>query len=244
MELKHRNILITGGTKGIGRELVRLLHPENRLLVLASDGERLSGLSDEFDRVLVHRVDLSDVEQLRKASDELVSTLGGIDLLVNNAAVQCTPTFLDDDFDIGSIEREIAINFTAVCTLTAQLLPVLLQGPGSMVLNINSGLALAPKTSSAVYCATKAALDSFTRSLRYQLEGTGIAVAQAFLPLVDTAMTAGRGSGKLSAEAAAADIIRGVEEGIDDNYVGKARLLAAIMRLSPATGRKIMKSSG
>ena len=108
-------------------------------------------------------------------------------------------------------------------------------------MNVNSGLALAPKTSSAVYCATKAALNSFSNSLGYQLEKTNIRVLQAFMPLVDTPMTEGRGAGKITAAEAAETLLNGLtrEDPITD--VGKVRLLRILLRLSPNLARKIMK---
>ena len=100
-----------------------------------------------------------------------------------------------------------------------------------------------PARTSAVCCATKAALDSFSRSLSYQLEDTNINVVQALLPLVDTGMTTGRGRGKLTAAKAAEDILLGIEQGIAINDIGKVKILRILMRLAPSLARKIMKSS-
>jgi uncharacterized oxidoreductase len=106
---------------------------------------------------------------------------------------------------------------------------------------INSGLALAPKTGSAVYCATKAAMNSFSQSLEYQLEETNIKVIQSFLPLVDTPMTKGRGTGKMSARQAAAKIIEGIQKGTNPTNIGKVKLLRLLLALWPGLARKIMK---
>ena len=95
-----------------------------------------------------------------------------------------------------------------------------------------------------MYCATKAALHSASQSLRYQLEKTQVRVAEVLLPLVDTAMTKGRGSGKITAEAAARDIITGMGTKRDEIYIGKARLLPPILRLAPGIVKKMLKGSG
>jgi short-subunit dehydrogenase involved in D-alanine esterification of teichoic acids len=121
------------------------------------------------------------------------------------------------------------------------LLPALAHNNKAAILNINSGLALAPKTSSAIYCATKGALNIFSQSLRYQLEDTNINVHQAFLPLVDTAMTVGRGENKVTAEEAARAIIQGLEKNIQDHDIGKVKLLRVLLRLAPSMAQKIMK---
>ena len=109
------------------------------------------------------------------------------------------------------------------------------------ILNVNSGLALAPKKSSAVYCATKSAVDSFSKSLRLQLEDTGIDVLQAFLPVVDTPMTYGRGEKKMSIEDACNAILKGLEKNIANHDIGKVKLLRILQRLFPAVALNIMR---
>ena len=243
MRLSGKNIVLTGGTTGIGREMVKRLQAENQLLVMASNQARLDALATEYPNIKTHCVDLGSVAEVDAAASLASSTFAEIDVLINNAAIQFTPKFTDDDFDVNSIEREVAINFTAVCRLTAHLIPALKASKDSAVLNVNSGLALAPKTTSAVYCATKAALDNFSRSLRYQLGGTSVEVLQAFLPLVETPMTKGRGSGKMAASDAATAIVSGLENGTTENYIGKSKLLAVLMRIVPSVARNIMKKS-
>ena len=112
------------------------------------------------------------------------------------------------------------------------------------IVNVSSGLAIYPKTGSAVYSATKAALHSFTQSLRYQLEDTGVHVFEAIVPMVDTPMTAGRGSGKISAQECAKQMIAGIHANRDEIYIGKARLLPLLSRLAPGTAKRILKNAG
>ncbi|MEL7449936.1 MAG: SDR family NAD(P)-dependent oxidoreductase [Pseudomonadota bacterium] len=241
MILKRRNIVLTGGTSGIGRDLVRLLHADNQLLVVARNQTRLDELSAAFPGIATFRADLAKPADVEAAAAAAHNCFDSLDLVINNAALQFTPTFVDPDFSYASIQQEIAVNFTAVCGLTALLLPALTHGREAAILNVNSGLALVPKTQSAVYCATKAAVDNFSRALRNQLEDTQVKVFQAFMPLVDTPMTEGRGDGKLSAEEAATAILRGVERGIEDHDIGKVRVLRLLSRLAPGIARKIMK---
>ena len=157
--------------------------------------------------------------------------------------MQYTPTFIDPDFSVETIDREIAVNLTSVCTLTARLLPALRHNRPAAIVNVNSGLALMPKTTSAVYCATKAAVNVFSQSLRHQLEETNVKVLQTFMPLVDTAMTAGRGRDKISARDAAAAMIDGIERDVEDHDIGKVRLLRPMTRFLPSVARRIMKAA-
>lgn len=243
MKLERRNIVITGGTAGIGRELVRMLHADNDILVIASNTPRLEALARDIPGVLTCPADLSRHREVEAAAREVRARFKHLDVLINNAAVQYTPALLDDDFQHDSIRREIAINFTAVCSLTALLMPALLHDNAAAILNVNSGLALMPKTNSAVYCATKAAVNAFSQSLRNQLEGTNVRVLQAFMPLVETQMSAGRGIGKLSAADAARLLVRGVEHDVEDHDIGKVRLLRALVRFAPGIARNIIKAA-
>ena len=240
MKLSGKRIVITGGTSGIGLELADQLAEHNDVIVVSRSPELSRPVSG---KITLIQADLARQSQLESATDRIIRSYDSLDILINNAAIQNTPDLLHDDFEFDGIHHEVTVNFTAVCQLTAMLLPLLQRAPQAAIVNVNSGLALAPKRSSAIYCATKAALDSFSRSLAYQLEGTNISVQQAFLPLVDTAMTRGRGNGKLSAENTAGKIIEGIETDRTVNDIGKVKLLRLIMRLAPSLGRKIMRNN-
>ncbi len=241
-QLKDKRILITGGTSGVGRAMVEMLRHQNKVIALGRSREKLNDLARACPDVETVEADLANVPSTRSVIHQ-IRDMGPLDVLVNNAAVQYTPLFTDPAFDPSTIEEEITVNLISVCHLIHGLLPCLKATQGARILNINSALGLVPKKSSAVYCATKGALNILTRSLRYQLEGTGVEVQQAFLPLVDTAMTTGRGSGKISALQAAGAIIRGLEKGVADNLVGKVKLLMFIHRLSPALAARILKEA-
>ena len=243
MNLSNKRIVVTGGTSGIGRELVRRLHGNNELVVIARSATALANLQQECPGIAVLEADLSNGEQVGRAGAEIAKRYERVDVLVNNAAVQSTPTFLDDDFDYDTIAAQIAVNLTSPCQLVARLLPGLLAAPQAMIVNVNSGLALVPKKSSAVYCATKGGLNIFSLSLAHQLEATDIRVRQVFLPLVDTAMTHGRGTGKLTAREAADRIITGMQGDRDRIDIGKVALLRWLDRIAPPLARTIMKSA-
>ena len=149
--------------------------------------------------------------------------------------------------DVAQIQAatslELALNLEAPIALSAGLLPLLARQPEAAIVNVTTGLALAPKQSAPVYCATKAALRSFTRSLRYQVETSAphVRVQEVIPPLVDTRMTAGRGTGKVSPSAVAEALVTAIERGTDECYVGKSRLLRLVMRVAPGVGYRILK---
>ncbi|WP_096085711.1 SDR family NAD(P)-dependent oxidoreductase [Agaribacterium haliotis] len=241
MELVNKYIVVTGATAGVGYELVRQLHTNNKVIAVARNADKLAQLQQQFEGVVCYQADLSCLDQVETVADQLVKHFAKLDVLINNAAVQNTAQFLDDAFVYDDMAREIQLNFGSVCALSYLLLPSLLHDQPAAILNINSGLALTPKTSSAVYCATKAALNSLTLALRYQLAQSNIVVQQALLDLVDTDMTRGRGQNKMSAAKAAAKIIDGFQAGQLDHDIGKVKLLRLLMSLAPPLARKIMK---
>ena len=243
MLLENKTIVITGGTSGIGYEIVKRLHANNKLLVVARTDHKLTRLKSEFPNIKTFCSDLSIPQGPELLVDTILKSHEHIDILINNAAIQHTASSLADDFSYDTIIPEIQLNFTSVCAMSYLFLPSLLDSKNtSLIVNINTGLALTPKESSSIYCATKAAMDSFSRSLAYQLESANVKVIQAFLPLVDTPMTTGRGKNKMSAEDAAKEIIRGIEKETKVNDIGKVKLLRLLMCIAPMLARKIIKA--
>ncbi|WP_340681005.1 SDR family NAD(P)-dependent oxidoreductase [Paraglaciecola sp.] len=240
MTLTHKRILITGGTSGIGLETVHRLAVDNQLIVVGRNNLMLQSLSSQYPSIETHCCDLSNVDEVFALVAYLSARHRHLDILINNAAIQYAKKLNDDDYDRSSIAVEINTNFTAVCLLTHGLMPLLQRAQQGLVVNVNSGLALAPKSSSAVYCATKAAMHSFSQSLNHQLKSSNVAVLQAFMPVVDTPMTEGRGRNKISAQQAANKLLDGIQHKVIENDIGKVKLLRWLLRLVPSVAKRIM----
>lgn len=243
MKFANKRIIVTGGASGLGLELVRQLYADNEVIVIARPSAGLEKLRNLLPKAAAFEADLAHADQVTGCAEAILQRYDHIDGLINNAAVQHTPMFLDAGFSYESIAREVTVNLTSPCQLCAKLLPALHRAPEAFILNINSGLALVPKTSSAVYCATKGGLNTFSQSLANQLENSSITVMQAFLPMVDTPMTQGRGSGKLQPDDVASWILDGVSRGKSRIDIGRVKLLRPIARFLPPLARKIMKSA-
>lgn len=244
--LARRTVLLTGAGRGIGRPLLTELiaRKVDRILIVGRDSRRLHELQAFSPLVESFAVDLSDQSQLDDFLDHLRS-VQDLSVLINNAGSQQPTDLMDFECDRhrSALRAEMAVNFAAPIQLAVALLPQLLQQPSAMIVNVTSGLALAPKQSAPVYCAAKAGMRSFTKSLRYQARARAphVRVVEALPPLVDTDMTMGRGRGKMSPERCAAEIIGGMEKGKNTIYVGKAKLLRAIQGLSPSLADRIMR---
>ena len=143
------------------------------------------------------------------------------------------------ELDLDGAERTYYLNLQAPTQLIARLMPRLKARGEAMVVNVTSGLAVAPSMA-AVYCASKAGLRSYTQAIRAQLKGTGVRVIEALPPLVDTQMTAGRGQNKMSPQECARQIVAGMESGRETINVGMVKVLQLVHSISPALARSIM----
>jgi uncharacterized oxidoreductase len=237
--LEGRTALVTGGSEGIGLALARRLAAAGaRVIIVGRDASKLDAAARSLgDATQTWRADLSQPAEVDRLIADLPARAPDLSLLINNAGSQVLTDFTGADpaRHLASLRDEVSLNFSAVIALSVGLLPALSRQRSAAIVNITSGLALAPKKSSPVYCAAKAGVRSFTRALRYQCEDklAHVRIVEALPPIVDTGMTRGRGSGKISADACAAEIIRGLQAGHDEIYVAKSKLLRTMMRMTP-----------
>jgi len=244
MKLNNNTILITGGTSGIGLELVRQFYErKNKLIVTSSNQSNLEKLKDKFPSIITIVCNLADSSSVHQLISKCLSDHGEINLVINNAGIQYNYNWLEEKDGYAKIANEICVNFTSPMQIIYGLLPVLLNKQEAAIVNVSSGLALVPKKSAPIYCATKAAIHNGTKALRYQLENTTVKVFEIIPPLVETPMTEGRGKDKISPKQLVDEFIPNFINNKYESFIGKTKILRLIQRLSPARADSILKNS-
>jgi uncharacterized oxidoreductase len=187
MKYSGRSILITGGATGIGFALAkRFVAADNRVVICGRRSEKLTAVQGADSRIITLQCDVSKEDERIRLFDLVSSQYPEIDVLVNNAGIQNRPPALINTQDWSAHRCELATNLEAPMHLSMLFISHLLQKPRASIINVSSGLAFSPISFMATYCASKAALHSFTLSLRHQLQDTPIEVVEIIPPKVNT----------------------------------------------------------
>lgn len=239
MKLENKIIFITGATKGIGLELAKqLLAKNNTVIIGARNQKELDLISIEFKNINTLYFDVLNNENLSSISRIIEQEYGRLDVLINNAAVLNAGNFTEIDYSFEKIETEILTNIASPIKLTKVLLPLFSKQSQSAIINITSGVAYMPMPYLPVYSATKAALQSFTYSLRASLKNTNIKVFEALPPLVATQMTENmkgkaKDMKKITPNDCAKQIINGIERENHTIHIGSSKSLYWGRRIFP-----------
>ena len=185
MAFTGNTILITGGTSGIGRALAEALQAKGNHVIIAG---RRKQLLDEVTRanpgMAAIELNMDDAADIARVSAQLTQSFPALNAVIHNAGIM-----RPEDLKKGEVETAEAIittNLLGPIRLTAALMPHLLRQPSGTIFTVSSGLAFVPLAFTPTYNATKAAIHSYTMSLRYQLRDTGLRVREIIPPWVAT----------------------------------------------------------
>jgi len=193
MKINDNTILITGGATGIGFSLAEaLVKIGNTVIICGRRQSRLEEAKRKLPRIHVRTCDISKEAERKELFNWVKDNFKDCNMLVNNAGIQRMVDLKKGIRDLADGENEIETNLVAPIYLSSYFIPLLMKQKEAAIVNVSSGLAFMPIAAMPVYCATKAAVHSFTMSLRHQLKDTSVKVFEIVPPMVDTEL--GKGS--------------------------------------------------
>jgi len=187
MNINGNTVLITGGGSGIGLGLAEaFLEAGNQVLIAGRRREALEEATKANPGMKAVVLDIENPQSIRAVASQLESEFPALNVVINNAGIMRPEDLTAPPHDLVDAEAMITTNLLGPMRLTAALLPLLRRQPRSTIMTVSSGLAFLPLAMTPTYCATKAAIHSYTLSLRWQLRGTTMQVIELIPPYVQT----------------------------------------------------------
>jgi len=185
MNMTNNTILITGGASGIGYELAKQLCEKNTVIITGRNSEKLEKAKNELKNIHIFKSDVADPQDIVELYEMISKSFPHLNILINNAGIS-KKINMHDEHDFMQLTQEINTNLSGVIYMCSQFLPLLKRQKTASIVNVSSALAFVPLSITPVYSATKAALHSFTRSLRIQLKNTHVKVIELMPAVTET----------------------------------------------------------
>jgi uncharacterized oxidoreductase len=247
MRLTGRTILITGGSAGIGLAFaLKFLELGNEVIVTGRRLAVLDAVKANHPKLHTIQSDSGDPEQIAALAARVKREFPRLDVLMNNAGVGEAMNLKTSVGDLAGLMTEMEINVGGVIRTTSALIDLLTANQGTII-NVSSALAFVPVPAMPIYSATKAAVHSYTQSLRFQLEGTGVDVIDLMPPAVRTDMTSKfdeAGISSITTVELVKQTVAALRAGKQEIRPGQSNLLALMRRLAPSfINRQLWKAS-
>jgi uncharacterized oxidoreductase len=187
MQLTGNTILITGGGSGIGRGLAEAFQALGNTVIIAGRRQQaLDATTAANPGMRSVQLDIDNAEAIRTFGAKMAKEYPALNVVIHNAGIMRPENLLAQPEDLADAEAIITTNLLGPIRLTAALLPQLKKQPAATIMTVTSGLAYLPLAMTPTYCATKAAIHSYSLTLRYQLKGTKVEVLELVPPYVQT----------------------------------------------------------
>jgi uncharacterized oxidoreductase len=232
LELGGNTVLITGGATGIGYAIAeKFVEAGSEVIICGRRRNKLQTAKRQLPAIQVRRCDLAVEAERKNLLKWITGRFPDLNVLVNNAGIQRKVDFTSPTIthSIATKDDEVSINLTSQIRLCALFTPRFLKLKSAAIVNVSSGLAFVPIASMPVYCATKAAIHSFTLSLRRQLRGTSVRVFEAVPPTTDTELDASFAGEEelayrgISPREVAKAVMEGLREDREEIRIGQAQ---------------------
>jgi uncharacterized oxidoreductase len=187
MQLTGNTILITGGGSGIGQGLAEAFQALGNTVIIAGRRQKaLDATTAANPGMRSVQLDIDNAEAIRTFGAKMAKEYPALNVVIHNAGIMRPENLLAQPEDLAGAEAIITTNLLGPIRLTAALLPQLKKQPAATIMTVTSGLAYLPLAMTPTYCATKAAIHSYSLTLRYQLKGTKVEVLELVPPYVQT----------------------------------------------------------
>ena len=187
MKTSNNKILITGGSAGIGFAIAQLLGANNQVIITGRNAARLQEAAAKLKNTTAIVSDVSEASDVDRLVSRLYAEHPDLNVVINNAGKAFVYDLTGDSADgFDKAGEEMLTNYLSVIRLNEKLLPLLRRQPEAAIINVTSIVSFAPGAALATYSASKAALRSYTQTLRYVLRSSNIKVFELMPPLVDT----------------------------------------------------------
>lgn len=244
MKTTNNTVLIIGGSAGIGFEIAKAFSERNNhVIITGRDSQRLQNAANQLKNVTALVSDVTNELQV----DELVSTVEKdfpqLNLVINNAGKAFVYDLSQTPDSFLKAEQEIVTNYLSIIRLNEKLLPLLKQQSGSAIVNVSSIAAYAAYHKLGTYGASKAALHSYTQSLRISLQNSSVKVFELMPPLVDTEFSVEIGGHNgISPKVVADELLQGLETNNYEIHVGGTAQFYQLFHSSPEEALVAMNS--
>ena len=237
MKLSGNTILITGGSAGIGRALAqRFADLGNTVVVTGRNPAKLEEAKASSPNINAIRSDAGDPQQIQALADQMREQYPNLNVLINNAGVMRHINLSHSVDDLQGLTAEVDINVAGPIRLVSAFIELLKANRGTII-NVSSGLAFVPLHSAPIYCATKAAIHSYSVSLRQQLSKEDVEVIELMPPAVRTDLLGdvpeGGGFKILTTDELVDATVKGLQAGREEIRPGQANQLHWMSRIAP-----------